>query len=258
MKKGLTNRNYLLQLDNERFVLRTPHFHSEHIVNRHHETLALEAIKHCDIDVETIYYDEASGYKVTRYIPDALDFAQYQKEDKIIRCAKLMKRFHQLHKKTQVRFAPIQRYSTYKEHVQNPLYDVTPYTYLLQEVEELKGEEILCHNDWVEGNILFTANKTHLIDFEYAADNDPLFDVMSFLTENNITDELQRKQFYDIYFDAFTPQVQQRLSIWECFHNLLWCMWAMMMWEQRHEDVYKKIAHEKYVALQKSVQKRKP
>ena len=35
----------------------------------------------------------------------------------------------------------------------------------------------------VDGNILFTKENVYLIDYEYAADNDPLFDVMSFLSE---------------------------------------------------------------------------
>lgn len=250
LDKGLTNHNYLLHLDGASYVLRTPHFDSEHIVNRHHETLALDAIRDSGIDVETIYYDETSGYKVTTYISQALDFSQYLGDDNILRVAQLMKRFHNLHKHIGVSFDPINRYQQYRSHVTLPLYDISAYETIMEEVASLQFESVLCHNDWVEGNILFCHNDTYLIDYEYAADNDPLFDVMSFLSENNIVDPTLRKQFYDTYFDHMDDEIWHRLHVWECFHNLLWCMWAMMMWEQRHEEIYKSIAKDKYQALQ--------
>ena len=39
MHKGLTNQNFLLEMNQETYVLRIPRADSEHIVNRHHETL---------------------------------------------------------------------------------------------------------------------------------------------------------------------------------------------------------------------------
>ncbi|MGX8834599.1 phosphotransferase [Amedibacillus sp. YH-ame6] len=254
MKKGLTNQNFSLDINGERFVLRTPRYDSENIVHRHHETLALEAIKDEDIDVETIYYDEDSGYKVTRYIENALDYAQYQGEDKIERTALLMKKFHSINKKINIAFDPKKRYEHYRSFVTSPLYQLTSYEDIFQHIQENSEHICLCHNDWVEGNILFDKEKTYLIDYEYAADNDPLFDVMSFITENQIVDETLRERFYRVYFDEITPEIRRELFIWENVHNLLWCMWAMMMWEHRHEDIYQSIAKDKYEALQHSYQ----
>lgn len=249
LKKGLTNQNFLLQIDDEAFVLRTPRHDSEHIVNRHHETLALNAIAHSDIDVETIYYDEASGYKVTKYIPEAQDYNEYQGMDKVKRTAQLMKKFHSLNKKTGILFDPSDRYLGFQSRVTKPLYDVRAYEDILHEVCKMKYDPVLCHNDWVEGNILFTDTRTYLIDYEYAADNDPLFDVMSFITENKITDMVQREEFYRYYFDDINDDIRRRLLLWENYHNLLWCEWAMMMWEHRKEPIYKEIAKDKYEAL---------
>ncbi|MCR1980608.1 phosphotransferase, partial [[Clostridium] innocuum] len=87
MHKGLTNQNFLLEMNQETYVLRIPRADSEHIVNRHHETMALEAVRDADIDVETIYYDEASGYKVTRYLPDARTYRECEDPCKLERTA---------------------------------------------------------------------------------------------------------------------------------------------------------------------------
>lgn len=73
---------------------------------------------------------------------------------------------------------------------------------------------------------------------------------MSFITENNIDDPHDREIFFEEYFDEWSDECKERLYIWEVFHNLLWCMWAMMMWEQRKESIYKRIANDKYLALQ--------
>lgn len=47
--------------------------------------------------------------------------------------------------------------------------------------------------------------------------------------------------------------VRRQLDIWENFQNLLWCCWAMMMWESRHESVYRAIARDKYEALKEKI-----
>lgn len=249
MQKGLTNKNFLITTGHDVFVLRVPNSDCDRIVNRHHETLALEAIRDCHIDVELIYYDEVSGYKVTRYLQDAKTFDEYDNTDRIVRTAKLMKRFHGLHKRIGTAFEPAQRYRQYYRRIQTPQYDLHPYEYLLSDIDSFHNEPLLCHNDWVAGNILFTETEAYLIDYEYAADNDPLFDVMSFITENMINDPEQREAFYRVYFDTMDASIRHQLHIWECFHNMLWCAWAMMMYEQRKEAIYRTIADEKYQAL---------
>lgn len=249
MQKGLTNQNFLLEMHGEKYVIRIPRQDADKIVKRHHETLALEALKGSDIDVEVVYYDEPSGYKATRYLEDACTYQECQRVDKIEMVAALMKRFHHLNKTIQEEFDPLSRLQEYQQHVSSPFLDLTPFSYIESSISHLSNPKVLCHNDWVDGNLLFANDRVYLIDYEYAADNDPLFDVMSFLTENNIHDPALRNRFYAVYFDELTPEILQQLSLWEAFHNYLWCYWAMMMYESRQEEVYRKIAKEKYQAL---------
>ena len=248
MKKGLTNTNYLLKTKEDAYVLRVPRSDSANIVHRHHETLALEAIKDSHIDVEMLYYDESSGYKLTRYVENAMTYQECPDENKIEQVAALMKKFHNLNKQIHVSFDPVKRLESYMQHIQDPIYDLSPYMYLKDRIKNHPHKTCLCHNDWVDGNILFTKENVYLIDYEYAADNDPLFDVMSFLSENKIFDEEERKRFYTIYFEGKEVPYKE-LHLWETFMNILWCAWAMMMWESRKEDVYKQIAEDKYHAL---------
>lgn len=250
LQKGFTNKNYRLCIQGSIYIVRVPWKDSEHIVNHEHEEKVIKAIQDLQLDVPLIYFDAKCGIKITKYIDQLKEFQECKDRDAIIRTAKLMKRLHHAKKCIQIEFDPLDRYFTYRKHVRHPLYDVSLYEDIIQVIKGLSSEHVLCHNDWVSGNILLGKERDYLIDYEYGADNDPLFDVMSFITENNIDDPHDREIFFEEYFDEWNDECKERLYIWEVFHNLLWCMWAMMMWEQRKESIYKRIANDKYIALQ--------
>lgn len=254
LHKGLTNQNYLFEFDHTKYVLRVPKHDSEHIVNRHHETLALKAVSQTNLDVETIYYDEDSGYKVTKYIPNVKTYSECQREDKIECVAQMMKKLHSLQTCIGIQFDPLKRLNQYRSHLTKPLYDLTIYDSILKEIHTFSNPHTLCHNDWVDGNILFTDERCYLIDYEYAGDNDPLFDVVSFLSENQIYDETSRQRFYNTYFPEFNDIIHRQLLLWEICADILWCTWAMMLYESRQEQIYFDIANEKYSALQHILQ----
>ena len=245
LNKGLTNDNYLITIDHARFVLRVPKSDSSKIVNFVHEAKALELAKKAGLDVNTLYYDQESGIKITQYVDDMKTYNEYQGSDKLVRTANLMKRLHDLKTPIGYDFDPISRYRQYRSYVKHPLIDDQRASAIIDAVKTLKYVPTLCHNDWVPGNIGFSQHKDVLIDYEYAGDNDPFFDVMSFITENDIPLK-DRQSFYDAYFDhPLSTDELHRLNVYEDFHNLLWCTWAVMMSESRNEQVYALIAVDK-------------
>lgn len=247
--KGYTNKNYKLYIDKKTYMVRVPWEHSEHIVNHQHEEKTIKAIQDLSLDVPLVFFDSQTGIKITEYIDGLWEFQECPYPDKIKRVAYLMKQLHQAKLQIHESFNPIERFYEYRKHLQHPLYDVDRFESIIFEVKQLHNPHVLCHNDWVSGNLLFSNTRDYLIDYEYGADNDPLFDVMSFISENNIDNVQERELFYKTYFNQMNDVIREQLCIWENFHNLLWCTWAMMMWEQRQEQVYKKIAHTKYQAL---------
>ena len=74
--------------------------------------------------------------------------------------------------------------------------------------------------------------------------------MQSFITENDIMEEDLRQKFYDIYFERkITEEEALKLRHYEIVHHVLWCEWAMMMFELHMQDVYKEIATLKYKRL---------
>jgi len=249
LNKGLTNDNYLITIDHQRFILRVPKSDSNRIVNFIHEAKALGLVKDAGLDVNTLYYNQETGIKITQYVDDLKTYNEYAGDDKLIRTARLMKHLHALETPIGYDFDPISRYLQYRSYVRVPLIDDQKAKQIIDAIKELTFESTLCHNDWVPGNIGFTQHKDYLIDYEYAGDNDPFFDVMSFITENDIPPS-DRQVFYDAYFDKpITKDDQHRLDVYEDFHNLLWCTWALMMTESRDDQIYRIIAQDKFKQL---------
>jgi thiamine kinase-like enzyme len=256
LPKGLTNKNTLIHVDGVWYVLREPYPDAAKIVDVRHEAKALEMISSLHLDVPCIYFDPKTGIKISKYVDDLKTYNECDDDDKIERTAFLMRRLHDLNQTCGFCFDPLARYKQYSQHVKTPIYDLRFALAVLDELAALTNHLTLCHNDWVPGNIGFSDKRDYLIDYEYAGDNDPLFDVMSFLSENNIENETDRDRFYRAYFKEY-PDSQTRyvLFVYEKFNNLLWCTWAMMMAESRNEEIYRMIAKDKYEALVANMQK---
>lgn len=253
LDKGLTNDNYLLVVNQKQYVLRIPGHDSDHIINRRHEKAAIDLIKNQNIDAPLIYYNEKSGIKITEFIPNCQEFEECQDQNKVIKVAHLLRKFHALKLVSDYSFDPLRQLENYRQHVTAPIYDLSKYEKVIEEVQKLKFIPQLCHNDLVSGNLLFHDETLSIIDFEYAANNDPYFDLISFLSENQIFDHDLREQFYQAYFQSeITDEMRSHLQIWETFQNVLWCYWAMMMAESRNEQIYQDIAKDKYEALLKT------
>lgn len=252
--KGLTNQNWLIESRGEFFIVRIPFNDSEHIVSRQHEKAAIDLIYRQSLDVETVYFNEKSGIKITKYVDDFKTFDEYSGKDKYYRVGRLMRRFHDLDVRSGFLFDPISRLSQYKAQIKNKIIVLEDEEKYIRFIQDQTDEFTLCHNDWVAGNIGFASTRDYLIDYEYAGDNHPYFDVTSFLSENQIFDESARNEFYIAYFSHLPDeQTLKKLHHFEMFHHILWYHWAMMMAEFRNDEVYRRIAQDKVDMYQKGL-----
>lgn len=74
-----------------------------------------------------------------------------------------------------------------------------------------------CHNDLVVGNIINTP-ETRFLDWEYACDNDPFFDLATIAAHHDLT-SAQRATLLDAYFDGdgerWHPQLLRQTEVYE-------------------------------------------
>ena len=254
--KGLTNQNWLVESKGELFMVRVPFKDSEHIVSRQHEKAAIDLIYRQSLDVETVYFNEKNGIKITKYVDDFQTFDEYTGKDKYYRVGRLMKRFHDLNVQSGFPFDPVGRLNQYKAQIKDRTLVLENEDTYIQFIKSQTTEMTLCHNDWVAGNIGFSSTRDYLIDYEYAGDNHPYFDVTSFLSENQIFDESARNDFYIAYFSKLPDaKTIERLHHFEMFHHILWYHWAVMMAQFRNDDVYRQIAQDKFDMYQQGLKK---
>lgn len=239
---GLTNRVYKVTLRDSSIVLRIPKEENIHLFDYPFEHSILDQVQ--SLDAPMLYYNEESGIKASLYIEDAHTFSLPY----IKRAAILIKSLHELKIPADKDFDIIESFHSFES--ENSYYDLKPYYHVLEEAVNASSNTILCHNDLVEGNFLFSKDRDYLIDYEYAKGNDPYFDIMSFITENDIQNKDHRNEFYLEYFGHLpNKDMSRKLLIFEKAHHVLWCQWACLMYNLHGESVYKDIADLKYKRL---------
>jgi len=168
--------------------------------------------------------------------------------------AKALKKLHRAKISTGVSFDLFNRLRYYKSKCVDYV-DTLYERKVISSVEKFIYQDpfVLCHNDVVNGNLLFRKRQVFLIDFEYAADNNPLFDLASFISENDIVDDKSRRYFLRQYYGKSVDEKQFRhlLRLIE-LQDILWYYWAQMHYVQTKEVIYKRIAHHKWKAIIKN------
>ena len=241
--KGFTNDIYRLKLNQEEMVLRIPKADHNLITIRDGEIMAMHSDIITKYDVPTLFYDDETGIKVSKYIEHSCTYGECNLPNKIELVAQCMKSFHQESLTCEHQFDVMQKLNDYMSQCQNFPFTFDGFEQVKAYIHRVSKEKVFCHNDWVDGNLLFDDHRLYLIDYEYSGMNHPYFDVMSFLSENEIDDPLLRERFYQIYFDGNIPY--DELKQWELFEDVLWCYWAWSMYERRHDEIYHMIAEAK-------------
>lgn len=250
---GLTNVNYIIEILKEKYILRFPKNDVRHLFNPKNEKKVIQAIKNQSYTLPVHYYKD--GIQIVKYEPDLKTFENINKSSKIKDVANLMKKFHGSNIIVDFDFDPLKQIELYKSQIKNLPIKLEEFSDVFDQIKTHRFKPVLCHNDWVDGNICFINDKTYLIDFEYAGNNDPLFDIMSFLTENDLSN-VQRVNFLELMFpDGISDKDYKTLMMYRDINNILWLLWAQMMYEFRLEPIYLEIVEIKYRQLHAEYQK---
>jgi thiamine kinase-like enzyme len=182
---GLTNENFLMQYKGQKYVLRKS-TNSANIlsINRKAEFEAAKEAKKVIKTPNIIYFDDITGDMVSEFIDgkplEDDDFIKEAMLEKIVVTLKLM---HQQH--TQYFFKPFDDIVNRIEYAKkNNVFDfdyktVTDYMYEIKEWLSQNSDAFLglCHNDPFAGNFILNDDDIYVLDFEYSAMGDILFDI---------------------------------------------------------------------------------
>ena len=248
---GLTNDIYIVILDDQKYALRIPN-HDIMDLMPHCEKEVLGLTRGLDLDFEEVYYDEKSRIRITKWVDDLVEFKDSKDPLRYHKTVSMIKKFHSLNQSVSENFDVLKIFKSYLKKVKNPLFNFEDHIGIIQAFLNLEESYHLCHNDLVSGNILFSKERSYLIDYEYAANNHPYFDLLSFISENEIDDPALRTSIFKDYFDGqIGKDLLEKLALIENCQNLLWACWANMLYDSRGEDIYLKIFRSKIEHLKR-------
>ena len=185
---GLSNRSFRVVRDDHAFVLRLDAEYTRRLgVDRRRERDILLAAEREGLGPDVVYAAPDDGILLTRYVEGATwDRAALCQPHKVAQLAALLRRVHAM-PLCGSRFDAGAIGATYLTSIDRtgPLYRMAAST-----VEELRhsaaaGERTLCHNDLVVSNVI--GDPPTLIDWEYASDNDPAFDLASLIEYHELS-----------------------------------------------------------------------
>lgn len=176
---GLTNRSFRLRRGDETFVLRLPAEHTAALgIDRDLEIEAGRRAFRAGMGAEPVYADTDRGILLTRYVAgQRLTAADLNRRATLENLAALLRRVHAIEPLGRAfdAAAAARRYAAQLpadaglERAARRAVDV------IDSIDPGAGG-VFCHNDVVAHNVV-DAGTLRLLDWEYAADNDPLFDV---------------------------------------------------------------------------------
>lgn len=236
IENGMTNSNYLCTTQRgDKYVMRIPGKGTANLINRDEEWSNHQQIKSLNVDVNTVFYDEHTGIKVTRYVEDFFPLIQ-SSQDKIPLVCEVLKRVHHAPVVFKNKFnvaLQLDRYETIARECQISLHE--DYHLLKTEFSNRKIPDYLlkntnwkpCHNDPVTENFLMDAeHKIYLIDWEYSGMNDPLWDLAAFSVENELSDR-EELLLLASYFDGnVSNEHSWKLLLYKVYQDLLWYVWS--------------------------------
>ena len=242
LKDGTSNKTYLL---NGHYVYRKKKESDFPFFSPPQEEAILKRIQAIDIAPKQIAYDAKTGDKVEEYLSGARFFNGSIEDLKLY--AALLKKLHSLPSDGIAPFGVKGRYDYYKAKSQEDLDEGDLYSEI---APLLEGEQVICHNDLWQGNMLIKEGKAYLIDFEFAGTNSPIFDLASTLSENKITDKDRIEILLMEYFgkEDIEKEYQNVKRVMK-FENALWFYWAKCRYTDSKQEAFLTIMEDKKKAF---------
>lgn len=238
LKKGMTNRSYTFMVNDNKYIMRIPGEGTSDLIDRKNEQIVYSTIKGKNICDDLIYINAKNGMKISRFIQNARCCDPYSVND-LKQCMSKLRDFHSM--KIQVKhefdiFSKINFYeSLWNDAPMFYDYELTKKNCLSLKpfIESLKSEWCLTHIDAVPDNFLFYADantkkiKVQLIDWEYAAMQDPHVDIAMFCIYALYDEKKYIDRLINIYFEnSCQPIIRTKIYCYISICGLLWSNWC--------------------------------
>ncbi len=235
---GMTNNNYLVETTNNKYIVKFFGKGTDKLIDRIAEKENLKKLEDLGLDVKNYMFDIESGIKVNEYIENATTFDAHYLKAKKEEIASILKKVHNSGKVLEGEFRIFDEIKKYESLIEGsifyPYYDkIREKVFSLQShLEEIGVDKKSCHIDLVPENFIEDeTGRVYLIDWEYSAMNDPMWDLAALFLESNFR-KAEEGEFFKYYFSEETPVSVAKIMIYKILQDFLWSLWTIYKEEQ--------------------------
>lgn len=226
---GMMNHSFLVKCDNKEYILYVATEQANEMVNRKEELNHLEMVYELGITSKNVYFDITNGIKINEFIPG--DSINNVEEFDINKVASILKTLHTSGLRSNLDYRPFDRFIAFeKEALEFTSLDET-YQKLREIIFDNKEHLesitlVMCHNDFQRSNIVKSNDDNYyMIDFEFMANNDPIYDIACF-GNNRVKDGYELLKAY--FGKDLDKEKENRFYLWRIFISLQWSLVALI------------------------------
>lgn len=236
LKMGMTNRSFLFSARGKRYILRLPGEGTQQLIDRQTEAEAYRAIQGHPISDNLVWIDAESGVKISEFEETARPCNPHNRAE-VARCMAFLRGFHDLGLRVSREFDLFGKIDFYESlrgrrpsrfpdyrQTKASIFSLRPF------LEAHRRPPILAHLDSIPDNFLFVRRgeeeRILLIDWEYAAMQDPDVDVAMFAIYA-LYDRAQIDALIDAYYpEGHTAAIHAKILAYVAVGGLLWSNWC--------------------------------
>lgn len=219
---GLTNRTWLIEKNDRRAVLKIDDQPRAAPYNE----------RRAEADLQTIAANAGLANKVlfaseqvylTEFVEGTVwDPARLDQQGKIEQFASSLRRLHSLPRSGRS-FDALGAAEAYVESIEDRDNELISVCLGIIQNTQLPAYLCCCHNDLVAENIIATP-ELRFLDWEYACDNDPMFDLATIVEHHELSEGLARS-LLDAYFEGAGERWYPRLVEQQRLYLALFWLW---------------------------------
>ena len=231
---GLTNENYLVEADGQKYVMRIPGQSTELLsIDRANEVFNTKAAATTGIGPRVLEHVTGLDALVLEFIPGrTMSAATLQSKEMASRMAESFRRLHGSPRflKDFNMFRLIEEYlRIVDEHgvtIPAGYRDRLPAIARIEKaVERGALPAVSCHNDLLCENLIDDGGALRIVDYELSGNNDPCFDLGNTAQEAEFDQDLRTARCA-AYFGGPNPRQLARMNLFALMSDVGWTLWG--------------------------------
>ena len=233
---GITNHNFLIDADGERFVARLAGRDTELLgIDRAAERAAAEVAHEVGIGPEVVAFLPQLGCLVTRFIEaDPIPPGAMREPAILARVVPAVRAFHGAGALPST-FSPFRFVERYRNDAAARRVPIPPAHEELRatarQIEAAFASNPVpsrpCHNDLLNANFLLAGDSVFIVDYEYAGMGDPFFDLGNLSTKHDFEDP-HDEALLESYFGTVAGRDMARLKLMKVMADFWEGMWGVL------------------------------